>query len=502
MNLEEDLPIDILADGAFCAVERSARSLIGRLLNPDVQNMARMLRSMPRIWRIYERVKGVALTDDTFQFIFDWEQDMNTVLKAGFWTFDEWGLVMERWVENPPADFLKKAPVWIKLHKIPVNYFTLATIDAVVNRIGHVKEIAYDPAKPLLQAGVRVCVAIDLDEPVRDAKSLNLPDGKVAIVEIEYERKFKKCFNCSRLTHEKQRCPLLQRNKTRSVEASGKQNMRQQHNATARQHHPNLSEQIMPMLAPTVPPGFSPHSNLVAPEVFEQMRIYMSSGDPSERSLRELKMKKTLDELSKDPVVQRSYLRLEAPPVFTASPVIKENEQMALAETSSGRNQRDDDSLLPSDHSSAGNGNQDPSPSGPKDDGAKNEVHPIAKEVDLPLADATMGHMGVPDPLPQTMEQFQEGSGFFAPPLQMSEFRIGCVQPSSSGTSNRSKKSNSGRWSRQQRAKQGVSLTKDQDQDTEHPSKRKAVDSSEVTSKLSKQSPGLMVHQTPSNPSI
>ncbi|KAF2556483.1 hypothetical protein F2Q68_00015875 [Brassica cretica] len=63
----------------------------------------------------------------------------------------------------------------------------------------------------------------------------------------------------------------------------------------------------MPLLAPSVPPGFQPYSTVVAPEVFEQMRIYMSCVDPEERSLREAKMKKTLDELSRDPLAQRSY---------------------------------------------------------------------------------------------------------------------------------------------------------------------------------------------------
>ncbi|CAN6986811.1 unnamed protein product, partial [Brassica rapa subsp. trilocularis] len=73
----------------------------------------------------------------------------------------------------------------------------------------------------------------------------------------------------------------------------------------------------MPLLAPSVPPGFEPLPTLVAPEVFEQMKIYMSCTDPEERSIREAKMRKTLNELSKDPVAQRACLRLEMAPTIT-----------------------------------------------------------------------------------------------------------------------------------------------------------------------------------------
>ncbi|KAF2556693.1 hypothetical protein F2Q68_00016554 [Brassica cretica] len=66
----------------------------------------------------------------------------------------------------------------------------------------------------------------------------------------------------------------------------------------ARQHHTNLADKIMPLLAPSIPPGFEPYSSIVAPEVFEQMRLYMNCSDPEERIIREAKMKKTLNELS------------------------------------------------------------------------------------------------------------------------------------------------------------------------------------------------------------
>ncbi|XP_013639610.1 PREDICTED: uncharacterized protein LOC106344858 [Brassica oleracea var. oleracea] len=315
MSLEEDKSIVIPQDDTFCAMERGGRSLLGRLLNPECQNMARMLRTMPKIWKVYERVKGIALTRERFQFVFDLETDIQTVLKQGFWTFDDWGMAMERWVEYPPRNFLQTTAIWARLRNIPVNYLTLKTIDAIADGIGHVKVIEFYPEKPLLNDYVRVQVIIDLNQPIRDKKSLTLPGDRVEFIDVEYERIRKKCFHCLRLSHEKQRCPLLQRSKNKGNEIAVGQGSVQKQAGASRQHHNNLAEMLMPLLAPSVPPGFQPYSTVVAPEVFEQMRIYMSCVDPEERSLREAKMKKTLDELSRDPLAQRSCLRLETAPV-------------------------------------------------------------------------------------------------------------------------------------------------------------------------------------------
>lgn len=176
MSLDDDVPIVLPDDDDFSAIERSSRSLMDRLLNPACQNMARMLRTMPKIWRVYDRVR-MALTSETFQFIFELETDLQMVLKCGFWTFEDWGLVLERWVESPPSTFLQTAAVWLRISNIPVNYFTIKTIDSVAGAIGYVKDIEWDPSKPLLQNYVRVKMIMDLNLPVRDKKSLTLPKG-------------------------------------------------------------------------------------------------------------------------------------------------------------------------------------------------------------------------------------------------------------------------------------------------------------------------------------
>ncbi|VVA92197.1 unnamed protein product [Arabis nemorensis] len=222
MNIEKDVPMIISNDEAFSTMEQSGRSLIGRLLNPECQNMSQMLRTMPQIWKIYERVRGIALTNDTFQFIFKLETDLTTVMKHRFWTIDDWGMVMDR----------------------------------IATTVDHVEKITYDPEKPLLYA----LILLDVTQLVRDTKSVNLPKGAVAVVDVEYERIRKKSFHCHRLTHEKQRCPLFQAHRNEGKNISGRRLGAELQNLNHRQHHMYFSNQLIPLLAPSVPPGFAPPS--------------------------------------------------------------------------------------------------------------------------------------------------------------------------------------------------------------------------------------------------
>ena len=57
----------------------------------------------------------------------------------------------------------------------------------------------------------------------------------------------------------------------------------------------------------------------MAPEVFEEMQLYMNCVDPEERRIREFRMKNVLSDLSKDPTAQRSCLRLESQQVISTA---------------------------------------------------------------------------------------------------------------------------------------------------------------------------------------
>ncbi|KAL9308332.1 hypothetical protein AtEden1_Chr1g0038841 [Arabidopsis thaliana] len=141
---EEDQPFDMPDLPEFSSCERNALSLVGRLLNPDCQEMKRLIRDMPRKWQKEGRVKGIALTREKFQFIF------KDVLGKGAQTFDEWSIAIDRWYENLPENYLQFIPIWVQIWNLPINNFTVPAIKSLGNLIGQVTEVAFDPERGLL----------------------------------------------------------------------------------------------------------------------------------------------------------------------------------------------------------------------------------------------------------------------------------------------------------------------------------------------------------------
>ena len=172
---------------------------------------------MPRIWRLYDGVRGIALSRDHFQFIFNNEADLLEVLKIGVWTQDDWCVVMERWIEDPPPDYLGFLPVWIRLRNIPVNHYTQANIATIASRIGKILEFPFEEEHAQSRDFVRVRVRLDVSKPLQNFKEVQTPTGSLVKIGIDYERIRKRCFHCQRLTHDKSNCPSNQPLETSAV---------------------------------------------------------------------------------------------------------------------------------------------------------------------------------------------------------------------------------------------------------------------------------------------
>ena len=57
-------------------------------------------------------------------------------MKTCVWTQDDWGVVMQRWNEKPPSDYLMFLPILVRVRNIPVNYYTKETIKEIAVALG------------------------------------------------------------------------------------------------------------------------------------------------------------------------------------------------------------------------------------------------------------------------------------------------------------------------------------------------------------------------------
>lgn len=300
---EEDLPFDMPDLPEFSSCEKNMLSVVGRILNPECQKMAYLILDMPRKWQKYDKVRGIALSKERFQFIFQSEHDLIDTLEKGIYSVNEWALVIERWVEHPPDDFLQFVHIWVQISNIPVNHRTEAAITALGDLVGQVVELAFDPLKVQSQSFVRVYIKFDVSKSLRRSKVVNLPRGGQTTVSYLYERVQKRCYTCQRLTHDQSVCPLLV--KLREDKALAKRRgipvEKRQKALVLKENDPLFG------VMSEIQVGINPNTGRprIAKEVLEGMRQYLMVANRDERMIREDRVKNSLLAMENDPIAQK-----------------------------------------------------------------------------------------------------------------------------------------------------------------------------------------------------
>ncbi|XP_023635785.1 uncharacterized protein LOC111829919 [Capsella rubella] len=312
---EEEAPFDMPDLPQFSSCEMNELSLIGRLLNPQCQSMSSLVFNMPRKWQKIGRVRGVALSNERFQFIFRSEHDLVEVLEKGFQTYNEWGLVMERWSRSPTGDSLQFVNLWVQIKNIPLNYYTKEAITLLGELVGQVLEVVFDPEKPQNKDYVRVKVKFDVSKPLRKSKIVNLPKGLTTSVYYFYEKVQKRCYKCQRLTHVQEECPLV-------LKVLQDQVIERKMGRKVEKPKPELIlKESDPLFGILKEEQVGIHPLLgrprIAQDVLEGMRQYIRLATVEDRTLRIERVRSSVAEAEKDPISQKTVLRMEPPPLIS-----------------------------------------------------------------------------------------------------------------------------------------------------------------------------------------
>lgn len=172
-----------------------------------------------------------------------------------------------------------------------------------------VVEVPYDASKPQNRDFVRVLIRFDISKPLRRAKVVNLPRGSTATIHFDYERVQKRCYRCQRLTHEQEACLL-------STKEEKEQSAIKKERGGFSVHKPSKiiaeSDPIFGVLKDNQV-GINPLTGRlrITEEVLEGMRQYIFIPTGDDRLTRESRVRKSLAEVEKDPIAQKTMLRLE-----------------------------------------------------------------------------------------------------------------------------------------------------------------------------------------------
>ncbi|ESQ30888.1 hypothetical protein EUTSA_v10011945mg, partial [Eutrema salsugineum] len=188
-----------------------SKTLIGRCMNPAMQDMKALLYMLPRIWKMEERVAGADLGLGSFQFDFDREEDIQEVMKMEPFHFDYWMLSLVRWAPVVDPSYPSAIKFWVRI------------IGSIGKALGVVKAVNLDEGK--------IQVEIDGLKPLVFETAVEFDGGEETIIYLRYERLFGFCRTCQSLCHDQSRCPTRMGKDDRNMKEESVEEPRNGHGA-------------------------------------------------------------------------------------------------------------------------------------------------------------------------------------------------------------------------------------------------------------------------------
>ncbi|KAG2282049.1 hypothetical protein Bca52824_053269 [Brassica carinata] len=180
-------------------IKTFSKTLIGRCMNTEEQEMKALISNLPKIWKLEEKVVGSDLGFGKFQFDFDKVEDLEGVLKLQPFHFDYWMLSLARWQPKKSVLFPSEITFWVRIIGVPGEFKTVPTFESIGDAIGRtVAELCF--------------------ETTVDFTGGEFYDGEEAPVSLRYEKLFGYCQVCGSLCHKDELCPLDVKNTNKSPE--------------------------------------------------------------------------------------------------------------------------------------------------------------------------------------------------------------------------------------------------------------------------------------------
>lgn len=135
-----------------------------------------------------------------FQFRFESENDLLSVLAKGPYHHKRWMLLLQRWEPIISPTFPSSISFWVRVHGLPLHFWNDETLYTIGKALGNVS------TRDVREARFRVEVNGLL--PLEMKSEVLLPSGDTTEIEFEYIKMEKHCFTCFSLSHEEDDCPL------------------------------------------------------------------------------------------------------------------------------------------------------------------------------------------------------------------------------------------------------------------------------------------------------
>lgn len=212
-DMESDLEMEALRDG-LVAVKLS-KELRLRIRTPwsnalIVKVFGRLVgfsflhSKIMALWKPVGRVDCVDLSCEFYLMRFSVKEDYDQVLRKGPWFIGEHFLSIRPWEPNfrPDEANIASIAVWVRLPKLPIEYYDPEALKEIGKAIGNVLRIDSHTALESRGRYARLCVQVDINRPL--VNTLLIGNFRQAVI---YEGISRLCFSCGRVGHRREACP-------------------------------------------------------------------------------------------------------------------------------------------------------------------------------------------------------------------------------------------------------------------------------------------------------
>lgn len=149
------------------------------------------------------------LENNFFLVKFSSKEDMNFALSEGPWLIYDHYLIVRKWAPNfdPDLETIGSAAVWVRLPKLPMEYYDEEILTWMGNRIGTTVKVDLTTSLQSRGKFARICVQVDLGKPLLAMYTLKERDYS-----IEYEGLHFLCLGCGRFGHYVEGCQYRKKN--------------------------------------------------------------------------------------------------------------------------------------------------------------------------------------------------------------------------------------------------------------------------------------------------
>ncbi|GAV89206.1 DUF4283 domain-containing protein [Cephalotus follicularis] len=197
-------PPEVAAEGALEWENALVVFLVGKKL-PGRQVKDILERKWGKVGSMSFHTSG----NGVFLVKFDSLQARDWVIDNGPW--DVWGyhLVVRRWSRDLPLvlEECKTMPVWVKLSRVPIQYWTKIGLSYIASVIGKPLYMDVNTTKRHSLSFARICVEMVATSSFPDTIVLELENGCTTDISVEYPWKPAACTLCKVFEHSNKTCP-------------------------------------------------------------------------------------------------------------------------------------------------------------------------------------------------------------------------------------------------------------------------------------------------------